>query len=365
IGGLGSAIAWTGRDDLYVATPDRGPADGATTYIDRLYTLQIRLTRVTADRYTVSPSVIDTRLLRNADNQFFTGSAAAFDPTQTEASLRLDPEGVRVSRCGDTVFVSDEYGPFLYEFKRSNGKRLHSLALPKKLLIDFPSADPNEELSRNACGRQANRGMEGLAISPDGTRLYGLMQSPLIQDGGLDATNRRVGTNSRLIEIELATGAVREFLYTLEDRRNGVNEILAINDHEFLVIERDGNAGTDARFKKIFKIDISGATDIRGIKQLPSTEIPPGIAPVAKSLFIDLLDPAFGLAGAAFPEKIEGLAFGPDLEDGRHLLLVTSDNDFIAAQDTLFFAFAIEPATLPGFQPQAVGRGGAACAIAD
>ena len=32
-------------------------------------------------------------------------------------------------------------------------------------------------------GRQPHRGMEGLAISPNGTKLYGAMQSALIQDG--------------------------------------------------------------------------------------------------------------------------------------------------------------------------------------
>jgi len=68
--------------------------------------------------------------------------------------------------------------------------------------------------------------------------------------------------------------------------------------------------------------------------------------------FLDLLDPAFGLAGSGFPEKIEGLAFGPDLPDGRHLLLVTSDNDFFANQDSKIFAFAIPQEGLPSFQPQ-------------
>lgn len=31
----------------------------------------------------------------------------------------------------------------------------------------------------------------------------------------------------------------------------------------------------------------------------------------------NLLHPDLGLAGALFPEKIEGLAFGPNLQDGR------------------------------------------------
>ena len=36
------------------------------------------------------------------------------------------------------------------------------------------------------------------------------------------------------------------------------------------------------------------------------------------TLFIDLLDPDLNLA-ATIPEKIEGLAWGPDLPDGRHV----------------------------------------------
>src|SRR5438093_224604 len=102
------------------------------------------------------------------------------------------------------------------------------------------------------------------------------MQSPLIQDGGLDAANKRKGTNNRILEIDPATGATREFLYPMEAASNGVNEILAINDTEFLVIERDGNAGTAAAFKKIFKISLAGATDISATT-LPQTGVPTGV----------------------------------------------------------------------------------------
>ena len=288
--------------------------------------------------------------------QYFTGSAAAFDATNSEASLRFDPEGVRVSACANTIFVSDEYGPFLYEFSLHNGKRLRSIPLPNKFVIDLPSATPATELAGNVFGRQSNRGMEGLAISPDGSRLYGIMQSPLIQDGGLDASLSRVGINTRLLEINLDTGAVREFLYQLDSRSNGISEIVAVNDQELLVLERDGRVGAAATYKKIVKISLAGASDIRNVAQLPTTGTPAGIAPVAKQAFIDMLNPTFGLAGASFPEKLEGLAFGPDLEDGRHVLIVTSDNDFNASQPSRFFVFAIDRFDLPAFQPQAFAR---------
>jgi phytase-like protein len=74
--------------------------------------------------------------------------------------------------------------------------------------------------------------------------------------------------------------------------------------------------------------------------------------PLSKAVFLNLLDPAFGLAGATFPEKIEGLAWGPDLPNGDHLLLVTSDNDFGATNPSRIFAFGIPAADLPGYQAQ-------------
>ena len=40
-----------------------------------------------------------------------------------------------------------------------------------------------------------------LAITPDGSKLYGFMQSPLIQDGALDKDNKRIGRNIRILEV--------------------------------------------------------------------------------------------------------------------------------------------------------------------
>jgi hypothetical protein len=352
VGGFGSAISYTGVGSLYIATPDRGPADGTTSYLDRAYLLDIPVTL--GPPGSVTASVIDARLLTNELGANFTGSATAFDATNSTASLRFDPEGIRFTKKG-TFFVSDEYGPFLYEFDAS-GQRLRALTIPSKFLITHPSNTADGELPpNNATGRQPNRGMEGLAITPDGSKLYGIMQNALIQDGALNSSNQRRGFNNRILEINTTTGETHEYLYQLDSRSNGVNEMVAINDHQFLVLERDGNAGASAAFKKIFKIDLTGASDISGVA-LPqaASPLPSGVIPVTKTPtpFIDLLDPSFGLAGPDFPEKIEGLAFGPDLPDGRHLLLVTSDNDFIATQDSKIFAFAIEPSALADFQPQ-------------
>jgi phytase-like protein len=118
------------------------------------------------------------------------------------------------------------------------------------------------------------------------------------------------------------------------------------------VLERDGLGGEGAKFKKLFRIDAADASEVQAIAALPRGALPDGVVPVKKRLFLDLLKPELGLAGPRFPRKMEGLAFGPDLPDGRHLLLVTSDNDFNKDEPTWIFALAIDARDLLGFQRQ-------------
>jgi hypothetical protein len=356
-GGFGSDLTYTGHDNVFISAPDRGPFDGLTDipYLDRVHFLHIT-TDVGSPFPNIRTLLLDTRFLKNESGETFVGAAGAFDISNAFATLRLDPEGIRVGPEG-TFFISDEYGPYVFEFDRQ-GHLLRRINVPPKFAIANPSSDPNAELTGNNSGRQANRGMEGLAITPDGRFLFGMMQNALLQDKGLSpGTTDRLGLNNRILKIDLTTGETREYVYVLEaiNRGQGACEILAINDREFLVIDRDNRSNLQSppqapTRKKIYKIDISSATDVSGVSSLPAGALPFGIVPVSKTLFIDLLDPAFNLA-PTIPEKIEGLAWGPNLEDGKHLLYVISDNDLNPSLATQIYSFAIDP-SLINFSPQ-------------
>ena len=346
-GGFGSDITYTGHDDVFIAAPDRGPFDGLTDqpYLDRFYFLHIT-TDVGAPFPNIRTTLLDTRFFKNENGENFVGAAGSFD-------TRLDPEGIRVGPNG-TFFISDEYGPNVFEFNRQ-GHLIRRIEVPPKFFISNPSDNPNTELLGNAAGRQANRGMEGLAISPDGSTLFGMMQNALIQDHGLNGLDR-LGLNNRILKIDLATGETHEYVYVLDaiNRGQGVSEILTVNDHEFLVIERDNRSNLQSppqapTRKTIYKIDLTGATDVSDVASLPAGALV-GITPVSKQLFINLLDADLNLA-ATIPEKIEGLTWGPDLPDGRHVLYVISDNDLNPALATQIYAFAIDSSLLD-FQQQ-------------
>ncbi len=129
-----------------------------------------------------------------------------------------------------------------------------------------------------------------LGSARKGFTLFGLMQNALLQDGALNLeTLDRIGLNNRILKIDLASGESHEYVYRVEaaNRGQGVSEILAINDHEFLVIERDNRSWLSAEpqaptRKWIYRIDIDGATDVSG-RTLPSTTLPAGVIPVQKT----------------------------------------------------------------------------------
>src|SRR5262249_20288438 len=160
-----------------------------------------------------------------------------------------------------------------------------------------------------------NKGMEGLAITPDGRTLVGIMQSPLIQDGG---TN---GSTTRIVTIDVKTGATHEYAYTFDNLGTAQNpkygsssEIVAISGMQFLVDERDGKGRGDnstAAQKKLYKIDLSGAMDVSNLTGQASL----AAVAVSKTLFLDLVAAltAKGISAIDIPAKLEGLAFGQDV----------------------------------------------------
>ena len=172
---------------------------------------------------------------------------------------------------------------------------------------------------------------------PTAKYLVGFEQSPLIQDGG-DG-----GRANRLVKIDINTGATQQFVYDnyLADKNKNYNssELLAINDHEFLVLERDGKGlgdGSDAVLKRLYKIDLNGATDIGTLNGGAGISGEANLLPYAvnKSLFLDikLALNAAGYTNAQIPAKLEGMSFGEDIIDAGttyHTLYIGNDNDFV------------------------------------
>jgi hypothetical protein len=364
LGGLGSGFAWA-SGNTFLALPDRGPnavaydslVDDTVTYIPRFHTLKTDL-QVNGGGglpFTLTTTLRDTTLFVSLPQltygsglglgvgsgvpqqnrplfHYFSGRSDNFDPAENSGNrkdARLDPEGIRVSNDGRFVYVSDEYGPYVHEFDRLTGYRLRTFALPDHLFVSNLSPVGNTEISGNTSGRTANKGMEGLAITPDGKTLVGIVQAALIQDAAQGGAAKNV---LRIVKIDVRKGrTLNEFAYLLTTG-SGVSEIVALNDHEFLVDERDGKGrgdGSTAKVKQIFKIDLDNAVDVTHMDGLTAAA-----NAVGKTLFADLVQilGASGIPATQVPAKIEGLALGADVDNGgvaTHTLWVANDNDFL------------------------------------
>ena len=253
------------------------------------------------------PYNMDTTVIRDVNGNI------AYD------DFGLDSEGLVALKDG-SFWVSDEYGPHMVHFN-SEGKeigRINAFVNDTRTQFNLPAEFIN---------RRANRGMEGLAITPDEKTLVGIMQSTMYNPSSavktLDIT--------RIVSINIETGATSQYLYKQEVAAHSNSEIVALSATEFLVIERDGafvSTTPDAK-KEIYKIDLSNATDLESIPTAGNlvqdnalglmingmtleevvladgnwdTLSAYGISPVSKTLVVDMI------AEVNYPhEKMEGI----------------------------------------------------------
>lgn len=343
-GGYGSAAtAHPTNVNLFYAITDRGPnadytgADGkGKMFPVPDYTPRIGLFELTSDG---SVKQIKDILLKDRDGNLISGlpnssglggtgeipydsngsTIKNSDGTIAFDDYGLDSEGLVALNDG-TFWVSDEYGPHMVHFD-ADGKeigRINPFTEDNRTQFNLPAEFAN---------RRANRGMEGLAVTPDQKTLVGIMQSTMYNP---DKTVKSLDI-TRIVTINVDTGAVGQYLYKQEAAARSNSEIAALSATEFLVIERDGTflADNPDAQKEIYKIDLSTGTNLEtvslsaGMEQNAThgltidgktleqvvladgnwdTLTAKGIVPVSKTLVVDMV------SEVSYPhDKMEGL----------------------------------------------------------
>ncbi len=288
--------------------------------------------------------------------------------------LTMDAEGfVLDSRSGraGSGWVSDEYGPYIYHFNAS--KQIDGLLrLPEALVPHSPTGTTNFLADPPTNGRRINQGMEGLAQSPSGNRLFGLLQSATIQDSG---TGNQGRSNTRLLVYDVSQSdapvdPVAQYVIQLPriddnggtpavNRTGAQSSILALNDHQVLILSRDGNgrgASGSPVFKSILLAELNGATNIDGLFDAEGNAVAPGgvlsptVTPISWVEALNMLGQMdlsiselaqFGLNLNTAPgdlntlsEKWEGLALVSAQDPSAphdYFLFIGNDNDFLTA----------------------------------
>jgi uncharacterized protein YhjY with autotransporter beta-barrel domain len=387
--------------------PDRGPNNigGFTTtnYAARLNRFTFTLNPYTGTSAVASNVQQGTLtqsggfLLRDSTGQVFTGrdpqaGVVVRDgityptPPAGDAGagkIALDAEAVTFLSDG-SFYVSDEYQAAILYFDAS-GKQIGAIQANPDLLprvngqINFNGTN-DAPLVPGSTGRRSNQGLEGLSVSPDGKRLFAVLQSATLQDNPTNVAARRNNTRVLIYDIganRTPTAPVAEYVLQLPVFNNSAtgtgtanataaqSEVLALNNTQFLVLSRDGNGrGTNGNanqiaFKSVLLVDIAGATNIAGTPYSTGTNPTPisttaaangsgalvaGIVPVQQVELVNMLNTAqltkFGVNTRTNPsvqytlsEKWEAMGLAPVLDESKphdFFLLIGNDNDFVS-----------------------------------
>jgi hypothetical protein len=232
-----------GRDPgEYLAMPDNGFGSKLNSgdFLIRAY--YIRPHFKTAQGGSGSVSVGDYISFRDPNHRF------GFPIVNENSSDRMltggdiDPESLQRDHNGD-LWVGDEFGPWILHFSADG------------VLLDPPFPIPGVQSPNNpgligAATQPNSRGFEGMAMTPDGSYLYAVLEGAHIGDP--DQNRRYMYEFS--IQHKTLTG--RTWQYRTTQPNYMVADMVALDEHRFVLIERDGGRGVTAVFRELNVVDL-------------------------------------------------------------------------------------------------------------
>ncbi|MFN7725817.1 MAG: esterase-like activity of phytase family protein [Rubrivivax sp.] len=340
VGGLSGIDRIAGTDRYLAISDDRSALNPA-----RFYELQLDLSKFTRSATPGWGGVSFT-----AVTTIQTPSGAAFGTNQVDPeSLRINPNNGKLvwSNEGDRL-SGNLQNPTVREMN-TDGSFSREFAVPGRYNPVGAGA--------NDAGIRRNLAFETLTISTDGQTLYTATENALVQDG--PAAGVGVGSPSRVLSFNLATGqAGAEFVYNVDPvalapnpaggfATNGLVEMLAVGDRQFIAVERSFAAGAatpgtgpnglpTGNTIRLYMVDARGATDVSALDSL----VGQAYTSASKTLLLDLSDLRNDDGSALALDNIEGITWGPEV-NGLKTLVLVSDNNFGGTQFTQFVALQL------------------------
>lgn len=234
----------------------------------------------------------------------------------------VDMESIVLEKSGNyIVSAENSYGSdksFIHYFS-ADGSLLNAVPMPQKFFR----------------GIRVNKGFEGLAISPDGKKLFTANEAALLHD---QIPGRRVVRILSLNKNGASFSPEAEYLYEMEDiLDNGLVEILALSQDELLILERGYNSRLHKVTARLYKISLKNASNVIRNESIKDVVDELDQLLLDKELLLDFDDvtPYFP-AGLRRLDNLEGMALGPVTPNGKQSLILVSDNNMSSTQVTQF-----------------------------
>jgi hypothetical protein len=327
IGGL-SGIDYNAKaDEYYMICDDRSDINPVRYYTAKLYLQPTRLDSVV---------FTDVNFLKRKDGTLF----PSFKKNEAEAA---DPEALRYNAKTDQLIWSSEGERQVTKEKKILTNPFVAVASKEGAYIDSFILPEQFRMQATENGPRRNGVFEGVSFANNFKTLFVSLEEPLYQDGAR-AELHDTSAWTRIIKYDVTSRKpLAQYAYHLEPiaaapkpadgfKVNGISDIMTVNDHTLLSIERSFSVGHINCTIKVFEIDLRGAQDISSIYALSKQKT---IKPVKKKLLIDM--DSLGI----LIDNVEGVTFGPTLPNGHRTLVFVSDNNFSEEQHTQFFVFEI------------------------
>lgn len=312
LGSIGSGLFPVGKDEYWTVS-DRGPnpeiVDDVRTFVVPEFDPTLVRVHVKGNKLDVVESIPITNTkgepVTGMPNRAFGEESvplAADGQTVLPYNINgLDPEGI-VRTADGHFWISDEYAPSILELD-AKGRILtrHLPAGTEDVYREAGVTYPVEGTLPAALQyRKANRGLEDVALLPDGNTIAVALQSSIVVPGQKD----RIVTE--LLTFDTKTGkTLHEFPYQFDDpstfgdrgRKLKISALVPVDQTHVIVQER-----TDYT-SRYYLVELNEADDV--------------IAGADKQLVVNLA----GVKGV--PDKIEGAAL-----TSPNTLVLTCDDDF-------------------------------------
>lgn len=329
VGGLSGIDFDEKKNQYYMISDDPSQFSPARIYTAKIDINHNKIDTVKLTGVTFLPQADGTPYpkYQYGKNSKADGESVRYNPLKN--TFVWSNEGERLFRKTDTTIVQ----PAL-TFISASGKYLDTVPLPAGFHI-----------TKQEYGVRKNAFFEGLTYADHYKSLYAGLEEPLYQDGEQSHFQFDKAL-TRILKFDVDQKKnVAQYAYNLDAlpinptvesdwNLNGISEILAINNHILLIMERAWAKGRDDHsFVKLYLVDLNGAENV--INNPSFVKNPP--KPLAKKLLFDFDSLNMHI------DNIEGVTFGPELPNGHRTLLFCVDNNFGKAQVQQFFLFEVFP----------------------